>query len=591
MTEIWRGGSLTAGQTGGWHIWSRGYAVGPDGICRTDAEIGHHLLANRDRLHATAPALNGCFSAVLTNGVAATIITDRFGTVPVYLGSDHTGGLSVADSPWPMIGRLPQAPWIQSNALIDMLHTGYVTGTATMIAGIETAPPAAIIRIEGKSVRKERYWSFGYRPESMTESEAIDELVEVLQSVIRRSRLVLEKMHARPLLTLSGGLDSRLLAGLFAGSGKPAPAGISYGSNDDPEVIVAQEIAAALHMHTRAVPVDKSYLNNAFFAQSVEEVGITTRLTCGIGARHLTTVPGDMLVPGHTGDFISGGHLPPQAALVRNRAQLQRFLDIRHFRYPLSQRILRRVLAPDPGLRFDSLERTTANFDMAEDMFGLIDRWNVENRQRRLILTELRAYERKAPWVLPFYDYELVDFFARIPHALRLGQNLYVRTALDRIFTGDAAALATIRRVGKPLSVDLSTARRMRSVARIPQALATPALAVLPALRALNARLRRTGPATSGPDPLCHWYRTDPEVRAFLDARLRAITLAEIDADGLLELAGRADTPQEFFQRLTVSAITAQEIVDQAASAWHAAQSGHFSEQSKSGHRQNKFVQ
>jgi hypothetical protein len=93
-------------------------------------------------------------------------------------------------------------------------------------------------------------------------------------------------------------------------------------------------------------------------------------------------------------------------------------------------------------------------------------------------------------------------------------------------------------------------------------------------MRALKARLRGTRPATSGPDPLCHWYRTDQEVRAFLDARIRAITLPEVDSGRLLDLAGRGDMPQELFQRLVVSAITAQEIRDQAHKAWTLGRSG-----------------
>ena len=314
----------------------------------------------------------------------------------------------------------------------------------------------------------------------------------------------------------------------------------------DPEVAVASEIAQAMGLDHRVVPIDKSYFNADFLARSVREVGMTTRFTCGTGARHLSCGAGDVLVPGHTGDFISGGHLPPHVGLVRNRSQLQRFLDLRHFRYPLSDRILKQVLRTDPRLRFDGLAETTAGFDMAEDMFGLIDRWNVENRQRRLILMELRAYETVAPWILPFYDYELVDFFSRVPHELRLGQFLYVKTALDRIFTGRAADLGTIRRVGKPLQAERSTYDRSRTFARLPGVLCTPALAAWPLARAFRERLRKPVPATLGPDPILHWFRTEPDVRDFLTAKIGAVSLDALDSGRLLELASEDWIPEQF---------------------------------------------
>ena len=163
----------------------------------------------------------------------------------------------------------------------------------------------------------------------------------------------------------------------------------------------------------------------------------TTRFTCGVGARHLDCRPNEILVPGHTGDFISGGHLPPQVGLVTARPELIRFLHMRHFQYAGSDEIANRVMGDSiDDRRWESLAETTSEFDEHEDMLGLIDRWNVENRQRRLILMELRAYESRAPWLLPFYDYGLVDFYRRVPHKLRLGQYLYVKSALARMFSG-----------------------------------------------------------------------------------------------------------------------------------------------------------
>ncbi len=553
-------------------VWSRGYAVGPDRITYLDDEIGQHLARNQDRLAQTAAQMNGCFAAVLIGPPGAWVVTDRIGSVPIYLGPHAaSGGMALSDTPWPIIEGLAPAPRITRPALVDMLTAGYVTGNETLIEGVTTAAPAAITTIAGGAARTQRYWRYGYFPEAMSADEAADQLTQVLSEVIARSVAILDRMRGRAVLTLSGGLDSRLLAGLLAGTTARTPAAVSYGAPDDPEVMVAAEVAAALGYDFRSVPLDGSYFNPDFLARSVDEVGMTTRFTSGTGARHLACEAGDVLVPGHTGDFVSGGHLPPHAALVGNRAQLHRFLDLRHFRYPGSDRILRQVLPGGTESRFESLARTTADFDFSQDMFGLIDRWNVENRQRRLILMELRAYERVAPWILPFYDHALIDFFARLPHALRLGQRLYTQVALERVFTGRAAALATIRRVGKPLRVDEATALRLERFARLPKVLRTPVLAGWPLAREALAWRRGQKVATGGPDPIRHWFASDAGVRRFLTERIQAISVSGVDGEALLALANSGTAPEAFFHRVLTAAITAQEVQDTATRRWQAA--------------------
>jgi asparagine synthase (glutamine-hydrolysing) len=567
---IWAGTApLERCETGGCRVWARGYATGPDGTTYLGAAIGLHLAKHRDRLAGTASRLNGCFSAVLEEDDRTRVVADRFGTIPIYLGPDRSGSISVGDDPWRVIQRLAAPPKIDPPALVDLLHAGYVTGNRTLIEGIRTAGPAAITTLAGSNIRSERYWSYGYNPEPMETAEAIGMLADLLTEVIDRGNTILGRMGARPVLTLSGGLDSRLLAGLFArAKDGRRPTAVSYGMESDPEVAVAAEIAHALAIDFRTVPVDSSYLNRAFLERSVREVGLTTRFTCGTGARHLDCAAGDVLVPGHTGDFVSGGHLPPYSGLVGTRDQLHRFLDLRHFRYPLSDSILQKVLRVDCRSRFDGLAQTTADFDFGHDMFGLIDRWNVENRQRRLILMELRAYEQVAPWILPFYDYALIDFFARVPHRLRFGQRLFVQTVLERVFTDEAADLGTIRRVGKLLRIDHEANARITAFAQLPVALRTPLLGVWPIARDLRARLRNAKMVIEGPDPIQYWFRNDADVRGFLTDRIRSISLEGMDTDRLLALAELDDVPEEFFHRLITSAITAQEALDMAKSRW-----------------------
>jgi len=571
----WRGEALET-LAEGVRGWARGYAFAPDGAGLEDAEIARHLAARRADLEGAVAGLNGCFAAVLDAEPAPVLVSDRYGAVPLYLHRRAGGGVVAAPDPWSVVAALDASPALDVSGALDLLRTGYVLGTRTLLEGLETLGPATLARVERGGLRARRYWTYGYRPTPRDPDEAEAALAEILERVGRRTAQHLAARGHRPALTLSGGLDSRVLAAVIAPAFPGALAALSYGAAGNPEVEVAREVAGALGMAFRASDVSSDYLNDAFVARSVREVGATTRLTCGLGARHVDASGIDVLIPGHTGDFVSGGHLPAQVGMVRTRRQLQHYLEFAHFRYLGSEPLLRRLLRLDyDACRWRTLQETTAGFDTeAEDVFGLVDRWNVENRQRRLILMELRAYESRGRWMLPFYDHELVDFFATLPHPLRVGQNLYVETARRRLFTGAAAALADLRRVGgRSLRADPDAYRRITRLQGLQPFSGWFLELGLAPFRDLLRRLRPRPEQAHGTDTWKAWLRDDAGARAFLLERVEATDVDWLDTDALVaELrAGRGE--ERVYNRLLPGVLTIGECLAQARDARRGARS------------------
>jgi len=552
--------------------WARGYAFAADDSCLEDDEIAFHLAANRGRLKAAVSELNGCFAAVLDFGTAAALVTDRYGAVPIYVLRGATGAFASSE-PWRLIAALPSPPELDLVGALDLLRTGYVFGTRTLIDGLETVAPATIDWIDGTGNRAERYWRYGYRPTRLGQDDAEDQLAGVFARVAGRTSRYLESRGYRAALTLSGGLDSRVLASILENAAPGRFTAFTYGDAENPEVAVAREVATRLGMDHRSVAIDSSYLNDAFVARSVREVGVTTRFTCGVGARHLDAFDIDVLIPGHTGDFVSGGHLPAAVGMVCNRRQLGRYLEFTHCRYRGSEPVLRRILRMDyDAMKWRSLDASTADFDFTDDVFGLIDRWNVENRQRRMILMELRAYEEFGRWMLPFYDHELVDWFATIPHELRFGQRLYIQTARDRLFAARGQEFASLRRIGsRPMKVDSGLARRISLLRRL-QPLSGWFLELgLAPLRDLLRTARPKPDQTFGTDLFKKWFRHDPATRAFLLARIEALDSDWIDSRELIEVLRDERSEERVYNRLLPGVLTVQECLNQARDEWRGA--------------------
>ena len=549
--------------------WARGYAFVGDEACLEDDEIVAYLLDHGSRLELTVKGMNGCFAAAIETVQGPVLITDRYGTIPVYV---HRGEdiVIACDDPWKVVEALGSSPTLDDVGALDMLRTGYVTGTRTLIQGLETLGPATIAAVRREGLCETRYWTYGYEPKPLAWSAAEDRLESVLRRVAERAVRRLESRGYQGALTLSGGLDSRVLASIFATATPDPLLAFSYGMSGDPEIDVAKKVASYLGMPHFEASVTSDYLNDDFIDRSVREVGLTTRFTCGIGARHLDAPQAEVMIPGHTGDFISGGHLPAQAGMVRTADQLRRYLELTHFRYSGSERALRRILRIDyAAQKWTTLERTTKDFDMSQDTLGLIDRWNVENRQRRMILMELRAYERLGRWMLPFYDNDLVDFFAAVPHELRIAQNLYIQTAKKRLFSGGEDGLAGIRRIGsRSMAVDSALPRRIRRLQGLQPFSGWALQFGFAEMRDLARSLRPKAEQVFGTDPIKSWFKNDEGVRSYILDRIESIDLDLLDSGVLKNLLLEDFGEERIYNRLLPAALTIQACLDRAREVW-----------------------
>jgi hypothetical protein len=144
--------------------------------------------------------------------------------------------------------------------------------------------------------------------------------------------------------------------------------------------------------------------------------------------------PGSIFVPGHSGDFLAGSHIPKTFA---NRSTITRrevldALQAAHYSLWDWPRTGRTELKH----RFDRrIEKVTGPIadgtpEQAADAF---ERWDLQERQAKFICNSMRVYEFFGfEWRLPLFDNDLMDFWSRVPMELRLGRKLYLEFARTR---------------------------------------------------------------------------------------------------------------------------------------------------------------
>jgi hypothetical protein len=512
-------------------LWTRGYFFDAGGRMRVDGEIDAWLV---NRLPVTpladlVPAMNGCFSIVVVweDAKVIEVGVDRFGTIPIYYCLSDAS-LAVSDDYWQVADNVPSAQY-DPDAVVSMVLLGYVVGHRTLLKHVLEFPQAAthtLSSVDGVfSLVTSRYWRLSYQDTRRQEREAWrNELSRLFDSVFSRYTHGATHHGWDVRIPLSGGKDSRLLAAMFSFKGASVQT-FSYGPPGNAETECAAQVARVLGIPFCFVPVAApSSLAPPLPQQMTKRVGMRARFTAGLGAQLSLTGLSEshVCVPGYSANVLSGGTVSRGALLVHSRAQAASLIIGGHS-LPVLHGMAKTIF---PDIWDDQIKERVVlgqwHFDAA-DPVGSIDRWNCENRQRRLTLSELRTYEEFGHWMLPFYDYELYDFYASVPLDLRYRGRLYIDVLLHAVFTGRLARLAEIP-VAYAGQLRLPVLDwRDRLCLRLPRTLGAWVLERAQVSKRAE-HLRSVGvyaPDPSGPDPLDYWWYSYPSFRESVVRTLR----------------------------------------------------------------------
>ncbi len=380
-------------------------------------------------------ALNGSFAVVMVDAVEVRAAVDRLRSFPLFFARAEDQIL-IADQAGAIRELLPQAR-VDPICASEFRLTGYVTGAQTLIEGLEQIPAGHCVFIAADDdVEMRPYYEFrhgSFSPES--DDVLIDKLVETHGRVFSR---LLQDIGDRPIMVpLSGGYDSRLIGVMLRDLGHTNVICFSYGAEGNWESKISKELADYLGFRWTmisytparwrswaATPEFKRYFRQAGNLSAVSHIQDWPAV---FELRTRGDIPKDaVFVPGHSGDFLAGSHIPKwypsQRALSRDQV-IRSLFDV-HFSLwdwsPESQ-ALRGALA-------ERIERITGPMRTStpEEAADAFERWDCQERQAKFIVNSVRVYESFGyEWRLPLFDAELMDFWSRIPIEGRVGRRLY----------------------------------------------------------------------------------------------------------------------------------------------------------------------
>ncbi len=372
---------------------------------------------------------NGVFSVIVQHGETVYAAVDRTRTFPLFYRKTDRG-LHISDNT-SYFRKTLNLNAIDPRSAQEFLCTGYVTGRETLLKGVFQIQAGEYLVYDGKPETEFYHIYTAASVSGKSEDELEQEFLNILDASFER---LISSVRKRTIVVpLSGGYDSRLVAVMLKRLGYENVVCFTYGRHDSPEIGISKQVAEKLGYRFHYVAyndnlyegyaADSRYRVYADFAANHTSVFL---LQDYFAVRHLhdnSLIQRDsVFVPGHTGDFISGGHIPGILFDAANPDVTGEILN-RHYSLQSHGRT-----AKFRG-KIDCLMNDGSPYSRFED-------WELRERQAKFIVNADRTYEIFGyEHRIPLWDNEIVAFFKCLDPEFKRNKRFYDRVLEERLFS------------------------------------------------------------------------------------------------------------------------------------------------------------
>lgn len=384
-----------------------------------------------DDLKSCVSRFKGMFSIIINHGDNVLFCTDKTRTFPIFYGYLNDV-MTITDDAF----IFKNEKQVSSLSKKEFLHTGYVTGSDTLLRDVKQSRAGECLRYIGDEniIENSLYTDFKVSREELIDyKNGQDVLHKVLRSTIKR--LILSAKGRTIVIPLSGGYDSRVVATLLKEAKYENVICFSYGGNSSIDSSISKLVAQKLGYKWLFVDYDRINFDSSFvetdlfkdysrFAFNMSSVFL---LQDFFAIQHLYDqglIPKDsIIVPGHSGDFLVGNHLYPFDKVDIAYKKIKNQIISRHF--------VLQAYKKDKNIE----DKIINNLEGNHLSYSIIDNFNMKERQAKFIVNANRVYEFFGyEHRLPLWDEELVEFFRTLPFKQKLNSELYFETIIEKIF-------------------------------------------------------------------------------------------------------------------------------------------------------------
>lgn len=375
--------------------------------------------------------LNGIFLFAIYNirGRNSIICNDRYGFKPLYW-CDRDNYLLFASEIKAILQDRSFTRSVDLEAMAEFFSFGYVLGDKTLIADIRLLPPASILTYSNGRMEINQYWNWNQieKREIIDEDEIVEELGKLwLQAVERRMQ-----GKARIGLSLSGGLDSRAIAGAISPKYYPIHA-VTFGKSDCDDYKIAKRVANILGIEHHFVKIT----GGKWFSGIEKTVYITDGLGNVVHQHSWDAIDVmknyfDIHLSGLGAALISGIYLDNAILSTTNMEQYCNIvfkkmnsgnITLKNEEKFYDQNIVKSFSGISQKSMVTSVKEIISDPEYSDYFF-------INNKNRKWSLIGPFYSQIKLENRMPFFDNDFIEFVYSLPNELRFNHYIYNKMLL-----------------------------------------------------------------------------------------------------------------------------------------------------------------
>lgn len=342
------------------------------------------------------------------------VFTNRYGSYHAYWSADKVISTRYMQLAKSKANKKPD--WWGINGF---MATGYFHADTTWLEGIKIFEPASVYCFDEQLnlLNKKRYWNWTYSPVRQSQEYFAEHLHTELQKTIAAAC-----SGKNVCMPISGGLDSRMLAGELTTVDTASVHGLSYGyTASSPETRIARQIADAIN-----IPVHDYVMPDYLFGQ-LDEIKDAVELFQYIdGTRQASAVGwlnknADVVVGGHWGDvWMDSINVDNGLEDAFRKKIIKKGSDW------LIENICNSHLKDGKQVATNYFNSFMGQYSHIEDDAYRMKIYKTDQWSFRWTTASIRMYQAGAFPVLPFYDKNVADVLLSIPQAMLVEREFQV---------------------------------------------------------------------------------------------------------------------------------------------------------------------
>lgn len=420
--------------------WVKGYAFDKENNYLFESNLIDYFKSvySIKIFHERFNSLNGNLTVVTQKDNKLFAAVDRIRSIPLFYALENDV-FYLTDAPHWIIKKLNKLEF-ERLFVDEFLQTGYVTLNNTLYPKIFQLEAGHILVFD-KNTSKLKINKYNNINDHEISEKSNQELIDLLDEIHKSifNRLIRSLEGKTVVIPLSSGYDSSLIALMLKRMGYENVICYTYGNGSYWEINQSKEVADYLKYPWFFINYDrkkwrkwhKSNIRKEFFEYSGNLCSIPCiqDFPAVWELKKKQIIPlNSVFVPGHSGDFLAGSHLP-QSFINKNYIS----------KSDLIQGIYNRHYHLRKKSKFENLFKNRINcylekkdkFD-SETASKIFEYWDLQERQSKFIVNSVRVYEFFGfEWRLPLWDLELITFWSKIKMKDKINRILYLEYAKE----------------------------------------------------------------------------------------------------------------------------------------------------------------